>query len=243
MPQGNPDGIGAGVRRVRSKRSAEMKDYVLCLIVVALGMQVVVAGCSHIVPAVDAARQYQQWREEKKAAERAEAERIEQERAEKEAAEQAEKERREREAYEAALAPPHPPQKRTEAYDAWNAYVEAGEKPTVTTVDNPGWGGTLWKTPNHGLDGSVLLLDAAWMKHYKANEIRSVVIAADPWGREIIKNGEGRIEKPYHERPAVRFDRLGQAYRPGPVFIVLHFKDCYRAGVWALSDPGMRTER
>jgi len=209
----------------------------------ALCVALVLQGCKTAIPAIDAVLQYQQWKEEKAAAERAEKERLAREQAEKEAAAIAEKEAAEQAAYEAALAPPHPPQKRTEAYDAWNAYVEAGEKPTVTTVDNPGWGGTLWKTPNHGLDGSVLLLDAAWMKHYKANEIRSVVIAADPWGREIIKNGEGRIEKPYHERPAVRFDRLGQAYRPGPVFIVLHFKDGYRAGVWALSDPGMRTER
>lgn len=187
----------------------------------------------------------------------AERERIEAER--KAAEEQATRDQAEREAREearrkAAEPGPHGPQRRDAANAGGHAYYTAGEQPPIVARDNPAWGRTLWKAQNDSYNGAVMLLDPKYMADYKAGRIKRIVIAADPWGREVISagkvSGAGKVVAPYHERPAVRWDgAMGQAWRPGPVFVVMFTGDpavatnTVRTAVWLLDDPALRAER
>ena len=218
-------------------------------------MIIAVMGCKSSGKYVDIGRQIYEVNKERKEAEKAaEAARIDAERKAEEsrvAAEAAQQAEAEAELARRKNPGPHPEQMRDAANAAGHEYYTAGEQPPIVARDNRAWGRTLWKAQNDGGNGAVLLLDPSWMDAYKAGRITRVAICADPWGREVVDgvsvgrkvSGVGNIVAPYHERPAVRWDGLmGQAWRPGPVFIVMDV-DGVRAAVWLLADPGMRVER
>jgi len=108
-------------------------------------------------------------------------------------------------------------------------------------IEPKDFNGTLWKTPNHSGDGTVVLLASKYMTEYKAGVWASAVVSSDPSGRDIRPGGVGRFVAPYHDRPAIRFDKVGTFYRPGPVYMVLIYKDGRRQP-WLIPDPGVRTE-
>jgi hypothetical protein len=130
---------------------------------------------------------------------------------------------------------------RQDAVEAGRAYTDAGEKPVIT-IHRQNWGATLWKPANHSGNGIVMLLDPSWRRHYDAGEMGRVVIATDPWGRTVLRTGH--IPAPYADgRPAIRFDGMDPlALRPGPVYVVLWFRDGYRSGVWRIDDPAVRMQ-
>jgi hypothetical protein len=211
-------------------------------------LAVALAGCQTAQKGLEIGTDVYTSIEARKAAEQAtkEAERVAAEKAEADriAAEKAEEERKDAEhkRREAEInAIPHGPERRQATIDAMAAYWAAGTIPRIVAPDNPAWGGTLWKHINHGMDGSVLLLDAGYMPHYEAGALASVDLCADPQGLQVI--AKGRIVAPYHERPAVRFGKLGYHYRPGPVLIVMRMKNGVIGGVWYVTDPGRRIER
>jgi len=189
-------------------------------------------------------------REARKAAEKAEKERLaeEQRLAEERAAkEDAERKKAEYDKKDKETNP-GPPQSPTRvgAGEDGHKYFTENQQPPMIAVDNPAWGRTLWKARNDSFNGAVLLLDPSWMPAYQANTIKRVAICSDPWGNNVVnvKNGNkdvsgvGKIVKPYHERPAIRFDgALGAAWRPGYVFIVIHMTDGSRGAVYILPDP------
>lgn len=229
-----------------------MKKYLYTLLVIGI---VGFSGCAIIPDAFEAGYDaYREDRANKKAEKEARLKKEEEERIarEKAEAERIAKEKAEREAREEALKPPpHPPERRVETQKAGDDYYARGEKPDILIVQNPLWKRTLWKPQNHSMNGIVMLLDAEFMADYKAGNIASVVISADPYGNQVINgtdgsrtvSGVGKVVKPYHERPAVRWDGLvGKHWRPGPVFIVLKMKDGRRT-TWMLADPALRTER
>jgi hypothetical protein len=211
-------------------------------------LAVALVGCSTAYKGIDIGQEVYTSIEARKAAEQAakEAERVAKEKAEADriAAEKAEEARKvaEHKRREAEInAIPHGPERRQATIDAMAAYWTAGTTPRIVAPDNPAWGGMLWKHINHGMDGSVLLLDAGFMPHYLAGAIASVDLCADPQGLRVV--AKGQIVKPYHERPAVRFGKLGYHYRPGPLLIVMRMRNGVIGGAWYLDDPGRRIEK
>jgi hypothetical protein len=194
-----------------------------------------VAGCSSAKPLYDQAMQYREWKAEKEAAEKAAVEAAEREQAETEAKAKADAAAKEKARYEAALAPPHPAQYRDAANAAGHEYFLAGTQPPIVSPDNAKAYLMLYKTPNHSLNGTVVLLGRAWM----ANPPARLVMAADPSGTQVIATFSN--EKPTEHNPAYRLPKLGQHYRPGPVFVVGFDAQGNRVLVYLVPDPGMRT--
>jgi len=205
-----------------------------CLIIIAVLLSL--AGCNSAKPLYDEAMQYRQWKAEKEAAEKAAREAQEREQAEAQAKTKADKEAAEKARYEAALAPPHPPQYRDAANQAGHEYFLAGTQPPIVGPDNPKAYLMLWKTPAHSLRETVILLGRSWL----ANPPARLVVAADPHGQSVI--AAARIVAPYEgKHPAAYLPQLGQAYRPGPVFVVGFDGAGNRMFVYLVPDPGMRT--
>jgi len=202
---------------------------------VAIAVLLSLAGCNSAKPLYDEAMQYRQWQAEKEAAEKAIREAQEREQAEAEAKAQADKEAAERARYEAALAPPHPAQYRDAANAAGHEYFLAGTQPPIVGPDNAKAYLMLYKTPNHSLNGTVVLLGRAWM----ANPPVRLVMAADPSGTQVIATFSN--EEPTNHNPAYRLPKLGQHYRPGPVFVVGFDAQGNSVLVYLVPDPGMRT--
>jgi hypothetical protein len=193
-------------------------------------------GCNSAKPLYDEAMQYRQWQAEKEAAEKAAVEAQEREQAEAEAKAKADAAAKEKARYEAALAPPHPAQYRDAANAAGHEYFLAGTQPPIVGPDNPKAYLMLWKTPAHSLRETVFLLGRSWL----ANPPARLVVAADPHGSNVI--AEARIVAPYEgKHPAAYLPKLGQAYRPGPVFVVGFDAQGARLFVYLVPDPGTRT--
>ncbi|MBT3294336.1 MAG: VCBS repeat-containing protein [Verrucomicrobia bacterium] len=140
------------------------------------------------------------------------------------------------------------------AFPAMNVYFGAEDSYPVTgSVDGimgphlpiiypANFNGTLWKTPNHSHDGTVVLVASSFMADYQAGLWEKAVVSTDPSGENVLLPwGVGRIVAPYHERPAIRFDVLGSWFGPGPVYMVIIYKDGRRQP-WYLPNPGLRTE-
>lgn len=124
-------------------------------------------------------------------------------------------------------------------------YDEEGLPPYGTLQS---WsGGNLWKPVNHSGNGTIVLLKGSFMDDYRQRKWASAVISADPAGVYVVKKndnendrfGYGRIVAPYHGRPAIRFDKIGSYFRPGPVYFVLIYKSGLRLP-WRIEDPAIR---
>ncbi len=101
--------------------------------------------------------------------------------------------------------------------------------------------GTLWKTPNHSGNGTVVLVASAFMSDYQNDLWAGAVVSSDPSGNNVLPGGVARIVAPYHERPAIRVDQVGSAFGASPVYFVILYKDGRRQP-WYIPNPGVRTE-
>jgi len=214
-----------------------------------------VIGCAAIPKGVEIGQQVYEITKERKEAEKAEKKAAEEAaEAARVATEKAEAARvaAEKADYERRRDPgPHPAEYRQAAIDAGAAYLHDRVMPPVRSLKPGGRAGTTYKPQNHSLNGAVMLFHSSeFSDAFVSGQVAQVVIAADPYGRAVITgaqngrqaSGTGKIPaKPYSDgRYLVRWDGLmGQAYRPGPVFIVLTYKDGRRIA-WHIPDPGMR---
>ena len=79
------------------------------------------------------------------------------------------------------------------------------------------------------------------MADYKAGLWAGAVVSSDPAGQNVLPGGVARIVAPYHERPAIRVDKVGSAFGTSPVYFVILYKDGRRQP-WYIPNPGVRTE-